>query len=79
MTDNAKIFRKKGFGRHVNNQNEEDVQSNIEDLGISLEWTNEMKITLVILDQEERAKERGFMKRAKERWGIKYPEYQSAS
>ena len=45
----------------------------------SLEWTTEMKIVLVTLDQEERAKGRGFMKRVKDRWDAKYPEYQSAS
>ena len=38
-----------------------------------------MKIVLVTLDQEERAKGRGFMKRVKDRWDAKYPEYQSAS
>ena len=38
-----------------------------------------MKIVLVILDQEEHANGRGFMKRVKDRWDIKYPEYQSAS
>ena len=38
-----------------------------------------MKIVLVMLDQEERANGRGFMKRVKERWDAKYREYQSAS
>ena len=38
-----------------------------------------MKIVLVMLDQEEHANGRGFMKRVKERWDAKYPEYQSAS
>ena len=32
-----------------------------------------------MLDEEERAKGRGFMKRVKERWDVKYPEYQSVS
>ena len=45
----------------------------------SSEWTTEMKVVLVMLDQEERANGRGFMKRVKERWDAKYPEYQSAS
>ena len=44
-----------------------------------LEWTTEMKILLVTLDEEERAKGRGFMKRIKERWDMKYPQYQAAS
>ena len=38
-----------------------------------------MKINLVIIDEEERAKGRGFMKRGKERWDQQYPEYQHAS
>ena len=32
-----------------------------------------------MLDQEERANGRGFMKRVKERWDARYLEYQSAS
>ena len=39
----------------------------------------EMKIDLVTIDKEERARGRGFMKRVKERWDQKYPEYQQAS
>ena len=38
-----------------------------------------MKIDVVTMDKEERAKGRGFMKRVKERWDQKYPEYQQAS
>ena len=38
-----------------------------------------MKIDVVIMDKEEGAKGRGFMKRVKERWDQKYPEYQQAS
>ena len=44
-----------------------------------LNWTTEMKIDVPIMDKEERAKGRGFMKRVKERWDQKYPEYQQAS
>ena len=44
-----------------------------------LNWTTEMKIDTVIIDKEERAKGRGFMKRVKERWDQKYPEYPQAS
>ena len=43
-----------------------------------LEWTTEMKINLVVMDNEERPKGRGFMKRVKERWDQRYPEYSSA-
>ena len=32
----------------------------------NLEWTTEMKVTLITFDNEERAKVRGFMKRVKE-------------
>ena len=38
-----------------------------------------MKIDLVTIDKEERARGKGFMKRVKERWDQKYPEYQQAS
>ena len=39
----------------------------------SIEWITEMKIVLVMLDEDERAKSRGFMKRIKDRWDMKYP------
>ena len=38
-----------------------------------------MEIDVVTMDKEERAKGSGFMKRVKERWDQKYPEYQQAS
>ena len=44
-----------------------------------LNWTTKMKIDTVTMNKEERAKGRGFMKRGKERWDQKYPEYQQAS
>ena len=37
-----------------------------------------MKIVLVMLDEDERAKCRAFMKRVKDRWDMKYPEHESA-
>ena len=37
----------------------------------SIEWTTEMKIVLVMLYEDERAKGRGFMKRVKDRWYVK--------
>ena len=40
----------------------------------SIERTTEMKIVLVMLDEDERAKSRGLMKRVKDRWGVKYAE-----
>ena len=44
-----------------------------------LNWTTEMKINVLIMDQEEGAKGRDFMKRVKESWDQKYLEYQQAS
>ena len=44
-----------------------------------MNWTTEMKIDVVIMDKEDRAKGRGFMERVKERWDQKYSEYQQAS
>lgn len=85
LIDNARRFKKEGWGRVVELKNingAEDVvqeQVAIETKRKSLEWTTEMKVTLVMLDEEERARGRGFMKRVKERWSVKYPEYQTAS
>ena len=45
----------------------------------NIESTTEMKIVLVMLDEDERAKGRGFMKRVKDRWDMKYQEYKSAT
>ena len=77
--DNARRFKKEGWG------NIEEQREIIVELGATnnnnkqLEWTTEMKIDLVTIDKEERARGRGFMKRVKERWDQKYPEYQQAS
>ena len=35
------------------------------------EWSTEMEISLIIIDDEERHKGRGFMKQVKERWNAK--------
>ena len=50
-----------------------------EQLWKSIEWTTEMKIVLVMLHEDERAKVRGFIKHVKDRWDMKYPERESAS
>ena len=39
----------------------------------------EMKIVLVMLDEDERVEGRGFIKRVKDRWNMMYPEHESAS
>ena len=82
LIDNARRLKKEVWGRQaeIENQNEVEVQQQIgEQNRTSLERTTEIKIVLVMLDQEERANGRGFMKRVKERWDAKYPEYQSVS
>ena len=38
-----------------------------------------MKIVLVMLDEDERAKGRGFIKCVKDRWDMNYPEHESTS
>ena len=45
----------------------------------SIEWTTEMKIVFVILVEDQRAKGRGFVKRVKDRWDVKYSRHESAS
>ena len=42
-------------------------------------YTTEMKFVFVILDEDERAKGRGFVKRVKDRWDVKYSRHESAS
>ena len=83
LIDNARRFKTEGWRRTrgANENVEEGLQTRMEPghERKSLEWTTEMKISLVTLDEEERAKGRGFMKRIKERWDMKYPEYQAAS
>ena len=85
LIDNARRFKKEGWGRpaKLENRNETEVQQQTQVIGEqkrkSIEWTTEMKIVLVILDEDERAKGRGFMKRVKDRWDVKYPEHESAS
>ena len=38
-----------------------------------------MKFTLITFDNEERVKDRGFMKSVKERWDQCYPEYRDTT
>ena len=79
LVDNAKSFKKEGY-ENIGEQNELIVeQTTPENDSKQLNWTTEMKIDVVTIDKEERTKGRGFMKRLKERWDQKYPEYQHAS
>ena len=70
LIDNARRFKKEGWGRpvEIDNRDEVEVQQQMNNNRTSLEWTTEMKIVLVTLDQEERAKGRGFTKQVKDRW-----------
>ena len=52
---------------------ERDTQSK------NVEWTTEMKVRLVQIDDEERKRGKRFMKRVKERWVDQYPEHATAS
>ena len=80
LIDNAKRFRKEGWGNQLDQEEEaEQVVNEVSENQKQLEWTTEMKISLVVIDNEERSKGRGFMKRVKERWDLKYPEYSSAN
>ena len=78
LIDNAKRFAKEGWGSLQENvvsrqAGEMSSQSHV------IEWTTEMKVRLVQIDNEERRRGRGFMKRVKDRWIEEYPEYAAAS
>lgn len=81
LIGNARRFRKEGWGRQVEAEIDvhQQTRRRVEQQRTSLEWTMEMKVVLLMLDEEERARGRGFMKRVKDRWDVKYPEYESAS
>ena len=79
LVDNEKRFKKEGWG-NIGEQEELIVkQTTTENDSKQLNWTTEMKIDVVTMNKQERAKGRGFMRRVKERWDQKYPEYQQAS
>ena len=84
LIDNARRFKKEGCGRpaelEIENQDETKVQQQTQVIGEqqrkSIEWKTEIKIVLVMLDEDERANGRGFMKRINGRWDMKYPEHE---
>ena len=84
LIDNTRRFTKEGSGgpAELDNRYETKVQQQTQVIGEqkrkSIEWTTEMKIALVMLDEDERAKGTRFMKRVKDRWDVKYPEHESA-
>ena len=79
LIDSAKRFYKEGWGSPVVTEDATQADQTGEVERKHLDWTTEMKISLVTIDDEERRKGRGFMKRVKERWDEKYPEYRQAS
>ena len=76
-----KGLRKEGWWRNIEISGEDNNQviREVTQQRRQLEWSTEIKVKLVMIDEEKHAKGRGFMKRVKERWDMKYPEYQGAS
>ena len=72
-----------GRPAELENRDKTDVQQQTQVIGEqkqkSVEWTTEMKIVLVMLDEDKGAKDRGLIKRVKDRWDLKYSEHESAS
>ena len=64
LVDNASRFEKEGWGGEI-------VRNRTTKIQVNTEWNIEMKIRLIIIDEGERQKSRGFMKRIKERWDVK--------
>ena len=67
LVDSARRFKKEGWGNMAEQKESMVEQPTPENNNKQLNWTTEMKINIVIMDKEERAKRRGFMKRVKER------------
>ena len=64
LIDNARRFRKEGWERPAESEDQDETEVQQRK---SIEWTTELKIVLVMLDEDERAKGRGFMKCVKDR------------
>ena len=70
LIDNAKRFTKNGWmeKREVPQQlNDKDETAG------NIEWTMDMKINLLLIEEEEQKNGKGFMKRMKDRWDAMYP------
>ena len=67
LVDNARRFKKEGWGNVAEQEESMAEQPTPENYNKQLNWTTEMKINVVIMDKEERAKGKGFTKRVKER------------
>ena len=66
LVDSARRFKKEGWGSMAVQEESMAEQPTPENNNKQLNWTIEMKINVVIMHKEERAKGRGFMKRVKE-------------
>ena len=67
LRDNAVRFKKE-FNVNSNSINVESSSAQI----ANSKWTNEMKLNLLKIEERERKKGRGFMKRIKDEWDIIY-------
>ena len=67
LVDNRRRFKKEGWGNMAEQEESMAEQPTPKNNNKQLNWTTEMKIYVIIMDKEERAKGRGFMKRVKER------------
>ena len=62
LIDNARRFKKEGGGNMAEQEEPMVEQATNVNNNKQLNWTTDMKIDVVIMDKEERAKGRGFMK-----------------
>ena len=74
LIDNARRFKEEGQGNTAQRDKPMAEQATSENNDKELNQTAEMKVNIIIMDKEERAKGRGFVKKVKERWDQKYPE-----
>ena len=76
LIDNAKRFTKEGWLE----EREDPQQLNDKDeTAGNIEWTMDMKVNLLLIDEEEWKNGKGFMRRMKDRWDAMYPTLRSAS
>ena len=64
LIDNARKFKKERSGRRAESESRDETEVQQQE---SVGWTTEIKIVLIMLDKDERAKRRRFMKRVKDR------------
>ena len=71
LVDNARKFKKVGWGNMAEQEELMAEQATPENNNKQLNWTTKMKIDVVRMDKDEKAKERGFTKTVKKKDGIK--------